>query len=162
MDTTAPIIKQLKTQLLDRFTKSGAHADLFDALHGISWEQAGEIDEHFPYNIWQLAEHIRIAQYDILEFCNNTTYTSPHWPSGYWPKQASPKDSQEWKKTIDSIRADHRAFAELLKQEDLDILKRFDHGAGQSFFNEALLIIDHNAYHVGQIVLIRKLKGWWH
>lgn len=163
METTIETLReQLKLQLLDRFTKNGAHADLFEALHGISWEQAGETDEHFPYNIWQLAEHIRIAQYDIIEFCRNPDYTSPHWPSGYWPRKASPQDSQEWKKTIDTIRTDHQAFADMLRQGGIDLLKRFDHGTGQSLFNEALLILDHNAYHVGQIILIRKLKGWWH
>jgi len=156
------MIKQLKDQLLDRFTKSGAHADLFDALRGLSWEQAGQKQENFPYNIWQLAEHIRITQYDILEFCRNPDYKSPDWPLGYWPKQNSPEDSKEWKQTLDHIQADHQTFANWLRQEDADILKRFDHGSGQSLFNEALLILDHNAYHVGQIILIRKLNGWWH
>jgi len=159
---TEQIIHQLKEQLLDRFTKSGAHVDLFDALSGLSWEQAGQKQAHFPYNIWQLTEHIRITQFDIVEFCRNPEYESPDWPSGYWPQSGSPRDSSEWQETLARIKADHEAFASWLQQEDADILKRFDHGTGQSLFNEALLIIDHNAYHVGQIILIRKLNGWWH
>ncbi|MEH6305981.1 DinB family protein [Olivibacter sp. CPCC 100613] len=155
------LIAQVKGQLLDRFTRSGAHVDLFDAIHGLSWEQAGQKKEHFPYNIWQLTEHIRISQFDILEFCRNPSYKSPDWPSGYWPKQSSPRNSLEWKQTQDKIREDHQAFVALI-QNDLDIFKRFDHGTGQTLFNEALLILDHNAYHVGQILLIRKLNGWWH
>ncbi|QNL50227.1 DinB family protein [Olivibacter sp. SDN3] len=160
--TITHLIKQLKDQLLDRFTSSGAHADLFDALHGLSWEQAGQKQKNFPYNIWQLAEHIRIAQYDIVEFCRNPEYRSPDWPLGYWPKKSSPEGSKEWKQTLDNIKADHELFVDWLKRGDADILKRFEHGTGQSLFNEALLIMDHNAYHVGQIILIRKLNGWWH
>lgn len=163
METTAEnIIRELKRQLLDRFMKSGAHVDLFDAIHGLSWEQAGQKRENFPYNIWQLTEHIRITQYDIVAFCRDPNYKSPDWPLGYWPKQDSPRDSKEWQQCLANIRADHEAFADLLQQEDVEILKRFDHGTGQSLFNEALLILDHNAYHVGQIILIRKLNGWWH
>lgn len=156
------LITQVKEQLLDRFTRSGAHADLFDAIYGLSWEQAGQKNKNFPYNIWQLTEHIRISQFDILEFCRNPDYKSPDWPSGYWPKQPSPIDSREWKRTQENIRHDHQAFVELLQQENVDLFKPFTHGTGQSLFNEALLILDHNAYHVGQILLIRKVNGWWH
>lgn len=159
--STNNIVVQVKEQLLDRFVTSGAHVDLFDAIHGLSWEQAGQKNETFPYNIWQLTEHIRISQFDILEFCRNPSYRSPDWPSGYWPKQSSPKNSLEWKQTQDKIREDHQAFIELIRGS-MEIFKRFDHGTGQSVFNEALLILDHNAYHVGQIVLIRKVNGWWH
>ncbi|WP_134088457.1 DinB family protein [Olivibacter sp. XZL3] len=155
------LISQVKSQLLDRFTNSGAHVDLIDAIHGLSWEQAGQKQENFPYNIWQLTEHIRITQFDILEFCRNPSYVSPNWPSGYWPKHSSPRDSREWKQTQTSIREDHKAFIDLLMRNDVDIFRRFDHGSGQSLFNEALLILDHNAYHVGQILLIRKVNGWW-
>lgn len=158
---TNNLILQVKSQLLDRFTSSAAHVDLFDAIHGLSWEQAGQKQEKFPYNIWQLTEHIRISQFDILEFCRNPSYVSPNWPSGYWPKQSSPRDSHEWKQTLASIQEDHQAFINLLQREDVDIFRRFDHGSGQSLFNEALLILDHNAYHVGQILLIRKVNGWW-
>ena len=152
---------ELRRQLLSRFRRSGAHVNLLEALDGISWEQAGKDHKLLPYNIWQLAEHIRITQYDIIEFCRNPDYGSPEWPKGYWPEKTSPGSKIAWIGTLKQIRKDYEAFADLLSDPYMDLLKRFEHGDGQSFFNEALLIMDHNAYHTGQIILIRKLNGWW-
>lgn len=154
-------IEKLRTQLLGRFKQGGAHADLAAILKKISWEQAGRKNEVLPYNIWQLAEHIRISQYDILEFCRNPLYESPDWPSGYWPKETTPESEEEWLATVTQIKEDNKTFAALIAEPQADLLKAFDHGTGQTIFNEALLIIDHNAYHAGQIVLIAKINGWW-
>lgn len=154
--------KLLRDQLLNRFKKSGAHVDLSDALDGITWQQAGSWAEEFPYTIWQLAEHIRITQYDILEFSRNGKYESPKWPEGYWPDNKTPSNEAVWIKTIAQIKEDQETFAKLITQREEQLLKPFSYGSGQSLFLEALLIIDHTAYHTGQILLIRKLKGLWH
>lgn len=151
----------LRDQLLDRFNTSGAHVDFSEAVEGVTWQQAGSWADEFPYTIWQLAAHIRITQYDILEFSRNSTYESPKWPEGYWPAQTQPADEAEWIKTIAQIKEDQKAFARLITQNEEHLLKPFHYGSGQSLFLEALLIIDHTAYHTGQIILIRKLKGIW-
>ncbi len=148
-------------QLLDRVLKGGAHVDFSSAVAGIDWKQSAEGQETLPYTIWQLAEHIRITQFDIIEFCRDPSYQSPSWPDGYWPEKRAPESPEIWEATVSSVVSDQQLFAELMRERRNELMRRFEHGDGQSFFNEALLIMDHNAYHVGQIVLIRKLKGWW-
>lgn len=154
--------KVLRQQLLERFKKSGAHVDIAEALDGLNWQQVGSKSDGLPYSIWQLAEHIRITQYDILEFSRNPSYQSPEWPEGYWPAQEQPTNEKEWQHTVSQIKRDQDAFIALLTDDQAELLKPFDHGSGQSLFLEALLIIDHNAYHTGQIVLIRKINSLWH
>lgn len=152
----------LRDQLVNRFNESGAHVGLSEALDGITWQQAGSWANEFPYTIWQLAEHIRITQYDILEFSRNSDYESPKWPEGYWPDNKESSNEAEWIKTVAQIKEDQEAFAKLITEGEKQLLEPFHYGSGQSLFLEALLIIDHTAYHTGQIILIRKLKGLWH
>lgn len=151
----------LRDQLLDRFNQSGAHVSLFEALEGLTWQQAGSWENEFPYTIWQLAEHIRITQYDILEFSRNEAYQSPPWPAGYWPEDKQPLNEEKWTQTIIQIKRDQEEFSKFIIQHEVQLLEPFDYGTGQSLFLEALLIIDHTAYHTGQIILIRKLKNLW-
>lgn len=108
--------EQLRLQLLGRFRKSGAHADLGEVLNGVSWKQAGTDHNNLPYNIWQLAEHLRITQYDILEFCRTPDYKSPDWPSGYWPPDNAPENEEVWHNTIAQIKNDNEAFADLKRK----------------------------------------------
>lgn len=153
--------RTLRDQLLDRFNQSGAHVGVFEALDNLTWQQAGSWANEFSYTIWQLAEHIRITQHDILEFSKNDNYQSPPWPVGYWPEGKQPLSEEKWVQTITQIKSDQEEFSRLLIQHEARLLEPFDYGTGQSLFLEALLIIDHTAYHTGQIILIRKLKGLW-
>lgn len=149
----------LIAELIKLLEGGGAHATLAEALKDISAEFRGKKPHGLPYSIWQLAEHIRIAQWDMLEFSKDGNHQSPNWPDDYWPKDAEPKDDAAWDKTIEQINTDRSAFLNLLKSEDL--YKPIPHGTGQNILREALQIADHNAYHTAEIVLLRRLLGIW-
>lgn len=151
------LIKSL-THLLK---KGNAHASLDDALQNISFDLLGEKPGNLPYSIWQLAEHIRIAQWDILEFCRNKKHISPKWPDGYWPSETKPVSEAAWEKCIEQINADRKSFVELLSDPEVDIYKPFDYGDGQTLLKEALVLADHNSYHTGEIIIVRRLLNDW-
>ena len=114
-----------------------------------------------PYTIWQLAEHLRIAQADILDFCVNPNYVELAWPAAYWPDPARVVDEAGWLATLAAIAHDRQQFIDLLNEADTDFFAPLAHGSGQNILREALLIGDHNSYHTGEIVLLRKLLGAW-
>ena len=151
------IVKQLKDLLL----AGNAHVSLNNAFKDVPEKIRGMVPDKLPYSIWQLAEHIRIAQRDILEFSRNPRHISPKWPEGYWPKENAPKDDAAWKNCIVQIKKDREAFIELLEDIEVDLYKPFPHGEGQNLLREALLIADHNSYHVGEIIAIRRMLGDW-
>ncbi len=151
---------ELLNNIIALINKGQAHATLEDALGNIDFSLLGKKPHALPYSIWQLAEHIRIAQWDILEFSRNPEHVSLKWPEEYWPKEANPTDEAAWNDCIKKIKDDRDAFIELLKTSD-DIYKPFEHGKGQSLLREALLIADHNAYHTAEIIVIRRLLGAW-
>jgi len=137
----------------------GAHVGFNEAVKGLTLEQVGQQVYNLPYSIWQLAEHIRIAQWDMLEFSKDGNHQSPEWPEGYWPKEAAPEDLATWEKTLKQIDQDREAFIQLLETSDL--YAEIPHGSGQSILREALQIADHNAYHIAEIVVARRLLGIW-
>jgi len=114
-----------------------------------------------PHTPWQLLEHMRIAQWDILEFSRNPKHVSPDFPAGYWPKTEAPASKAAWDKSIATFRADLKEMKKLVKHPKTDLYARIPHGEGQTILREALLIVDHNAYHLGQLAMIRKLLGAW-
>ncbi|HEK21460.1 MULTISPECIES: DinB family protein [unclassified Mucilaginibacter] len=146
-------------ELIKLLEGGGAHATLEDALNSIPADKLGIKPHGIPYSIWQLAEHIRIAQWDMLEFSKDASHQSPKWPDDYWPKEAAPADEATWNKTLEAIKADRKAFIELLRSGD--IYAAIPHGDGQSILREALQIADHNAYHTSEIILLRRLLGIW-
>ena len=154
---TNEVIKQLKDLLL----AGNAHVSLNNAFKDVAENIRGILPDKLPHSIWQLAEHIRIAQWDILEFSHNPRHVSPKWPEGYWPKEAAPKDEEAWKNCIIRIKKDREAFIALLEDPEVDLYKPFAHGDGQNLLREALLIADHNSYHVGEVIAIRRLLGDW-
>jgi uncharacterized damage-inducible protein DinB len=156
MENMTPIIKELA----DSLQKGNAHATYEEAVNDLPHDLLGKIPDGLPYSLWQLIEHIRITQWDILEFSNNPQHKSPPWPEGYWPKEKAPAHAGDLKKSIDQTLTDRKAFVGLLKEAD-DLHTPFKHGDGQTLFREALLIIDHNAYHTGEIVVLRRLLGAW-
>ena len=114
-----------------------------------------------PHTAWQLLEHMRIAQWDILEFSRSSKHVSPAWPSGYWPKTEKPLNSDAWEKAIVSFKKDLKAIQKLIEDPKTDLYATIPHGTGQNILREALLVADHNAYHLGQLVLLRRLLGVW-
>ncbi|MDB4927457.1 DinB family protein [Mucilaginibacter sp.] len=133
-----------------------AHISLKGALKGLPAEARGATPDKLPYSIWQLVEHIRIAQWDMVQFCLNANHKSPKWPDDYWPKESSPADDEAWENSLKQIDNDLTEFIELVKKED--IYKKLPHGNGQTILREALQIADHNAYHISEIIVIRRLQ----
>jgi uncharacterized damage-inducible protein DinB len=151
----------LRKHLLELLEGKGAHADFDSAVSGFPVAQAGEKPAGAPYTAWQLLEHMRIAQRDILEFSRNPKYVSPKWPEGYWPKTESPPAKADWTQSVRDFRADLKAMMKLVSDPASDLFARIPHGEGQTLLREALLVADHNSYHLGQVVLLRRLLGAW-
>lgn len=154
--------QSLIQQLIDLLTKGNAHVTFEKAIEHVSFSNLGTKPYNLPYSIWMMVEHLRIAQADILDFSINQNYEELNWPDDYWPKNESPKDESEWKNSLQQILKDKEQFIRLLNEPGIDLFKPFGHGSGQNLLREALLIADHNSYHIGQIVLIRKLLNDWH
>jgi hypothetical protein len=138
-----------------------AHADWKAALAGIPTKARGAKPKGAPYSVWELLEHARLSQQDILEFCRNPNYVSPEWPSGYWPKTPAPASATAWDKSIREFFQDLEAMQNMVADPTTDLYAPIPRGDGQTILREALLLADHNAYHLGQIVLIRRLVGAW-
>jgi hypothetical protein len=153
--------KELVKTLEQFLTGGHAHVTFADAVKELPAALRGKVPEGVPYSIWQLVEHIRITQWDILEFSRNPTYVSPAWPEGYWPEERAPADEATWKKSLATIKSDLHAFIALLKVPDVDLYLPFAHGDGQHLLREAMLIVDHTSYHTGEIILVRRLLGAW-
>ena len=153
--------KELVRNLVELIEKGHAHASLDDALKEVPFSLLGAKPANLPYSIWQLAEHIRIAQWDILEFSRNAKHVSPKWPDGYWPKEEAPESEAAWQKCIITIQTDRNAFIELIKKAGDALDEVFEYGDGQSLLKEALVLADHNSYHTGQIIIIRRLLDAW-
>ncbi len=153
--------KIIVDNLADLLEAGNAHATLDEALKDIPFSLLCETPQGVPYSIWQLAEHIRIAQWDILEFSKDPGHVSPKWPDAYWPKETKPASEGVWKKCVEAIKADREEFIFLIKNAGDDLYKPFKHGDGQSLLKEALVLADHNSYHTGEIIVIRRLLHTW-
>ncbi|PJJ61032.1 DinB family protein [Hymenobacter chitinivorans] len=151
----------LVTELRHLLEKGFAHGALEDACAGIPADKLNQRLPQVPYTIWELVEHIRIAQYDILDFSRNPAYETLDWPAAYWPDPAQPADEAAFQRTVQQISHDREEFLQLLQDPALDLLAPFPHGTGQSLLREAMLIADHNSYHLGQLILLRRLLGIW-
>lgn len=148
-------------ELISLIDKGNAHASFEDAVKEIPLELLTKAPDGLPYSIWQLVEHIRITQWDIVEFCSSPDHKSPKWPDEYWPKAVEAVTKEDWENSLAEIKKDRERFFDLLKDQEIDLYAPFDYGDGQSIFREALLIADHNAYHVGEIIVIRRLLHNW-
>lgn len=151
----------VRKQLISLLTGSNAHQSFDDAINDLPAELRGVKPDKLPYSIWQLVDHIRIAQWDILDFSRNADHQSPLWPTGYWKKAEAPETEEDWKQAVHQIQQDCAAFVALLNDSQRDLYIPFVHGNGQNLLREALLIADHTAYHVGEIIIIRRLLGAW-
>jgi len=147
----------LRQHLVNLLTKAEAHVDLESSLKDFPRDLRGRKPEGSPHTPWQLLEHIRIAQWDILEFSKNAKHKSPKWPDDYWPRTDAPPDDKAWDKSVKQVLADLKAMTELVSDPRHDLFAEIPHGDGQTLLREALLTADHNAYHLGQLVLLRRI-----
>jgi hypothetical protein len=154
-------MKNLRDHLLELFEVEHAHP-LFDrAVGDLPAPLRGRRPDNFPHSVWELVEHIRLAQWDILEYVLDPKHVSPDWPSGYWPRSAAPPDDAAWEASIAAVRADHARFVEVIKDESNDLLAPVSFANNATFLRQILMNADHNAYHIGQIVTVRRLLGAW-
>lgn len=151
----------LRQHLLDLLRGRNAHADFDTVVADFPSRLRGVRPPGAPYTAWQLLEHMRIAQWDILEFSRDPKHKSPSWPEGYWPKTEVPPSAASWNNSLRSFRADLKAMAKLVGDKATNLYAQIPHGTGQTILREALLVADHNSYHLGQIVLLRRLLGTW-
>lgn len=151
----------LRQHLLKLLEGKQAHADFESAFATLPAEMRGKKPAGAPHSPWQLLEHLRIAQGDILEFSRNPGHQSPPWPEGYWPKEDAPPEEGAWERSLDGFRSDLEDFRKLVEDPATDLYAPIPGGTGQTVLREAMLIADHNAYHVGQMVLIRRLLEAW-
>jgi DinB superfamily len=153
--------KALRRQLAEVLTWGDAHADWKKALADLPVEKRGVRPEGLPHSPWELLEHARITQWDILDFCTNPEYEAREWPAGYWPKTPAPPDESAWEKSIRAFELDTQAAAKLIENPGTNLFAKIPHGTGQTILREAVLLADHGAYHLGQLVLVRRLLGAW-
>jgi hypothetical protein len=153
--------KSLRQQLVKLLSESEAHADFDAAVKDMPAALQGKRPKGAAHSPWEFLEHLRIAQWDILEFARNSKHKSPDFPGGYWPASPEPPDEKAWDKSIAKFRTDRQALCDFIGDESTDLFAKIPHGDGQTILRQALLAADHNAYHVGELILLRRILGAW-
>jgi hypothetical protein len=163
-NTASDLHEPLRKQLNELLQGGQAHATFEDAVKDFPAELRGKVPENLPYSAWQLVEHLRIAQRDILDFSAPPTggYHPLEWPEAYWPKSPEPTSAHAWDHAIAAIHKDREHFESMILKPEADLFKPFRWGNGQNLLREALLIADHAAYHIGELIVLRRLLGIWH
>lgn len=156
-----PQDQPLRDHLLELLRGGHAHLRLDKALADLPPELRGAKAAGLPHTIWQLLEHLRLAQWDILEFSRDPKHVSPDWPAGYWPKTGAPADNAAWEESLESFHRDLQAMQDLVADPKTDLVAKLPWGDGQTVLREAMMLADHNAYHLGQIVSVRQALGAW-
>jgi hypothetical protein len=153
--------KLLREHLVNLLSGRGAHVDWKASFSGVSPDLRGVRPSELPYSLWELLEHMRIAQWDILEFSRDAKHVSPDWPAGHWPSTPAPPNAKAWEKSLQSFTRDLEAMKKLVASPKTDLFAKIPHGTGQTILREALLVADHNAYHLGQVLTVRRILGNW-
>jgi len=153
--------QSLREHLLYLLRGGGAHLNFDSAIADLPAKLRGAKPAGAPHTPWRLLEHMRIAQWDILEFSRNPKHVSPEFPDGYWPAGDAPPDAQAWDRSVAAFRADLQAMQNLVSDPATNLFEPIPHGDGQTILREALLVADHNAYHLGQLVVVRRALGAW-
>jgi hypothetical protein len=151
----------LRRHLVELLSGGQAHVDWKPAVSGVPYKLQGVRPEGMPHSPWELLEHLRIAQWDILEFSRNSKHVSPEWPTGYWPKSAEPPNTKAWTDSVKRFARDLASMKKMVANARTNLFARIPHGSGQTILREVLLVADHNAYHLGQLVLVRRNLGAW-
>jgi len=152
---------QLRDYLARLLAWEDAHVSYDTAVKSLEPRLRGTQPPGLPYSPWQLVEHLRMAQHDILDFCRNPGYQEMKWPEDYWPAAAEPPSSAAWTASLQEFREDREALRALALNPAIGLETRIPHGTGQTYLRELLLAVDHSAYHVGQLVVVRRLLGSW-
>ena len=153
--------QSLRKHLLELLAGGSAHAKFEDVIKGFPPKLRGVKPPKFPHTAWMLLEHLRLAQWDILEFSRNPKHVSPPWPSGYWPKTEAPPSAAAWNTSVKKFARDLKAMQALVANRKTDLFARIPWGDGQTILREAMLVADHNAYHLGQLLDVRRMLGAW-
>ncbi len=161
MAHTKPHDDIIKQQLTELINKGNAHASFEEVTAGVLFEDLGQKPGGLPYSIWKLVEHIRITQWDILQFSKDPKHVSPKWPDEYWPAEDAPGREKDWEICLSQVKKNRDEFIKLISKADADLYTPFEHGDGQNLFSEALLIADHTSYHLGQVIVLRRLLTNW-
>jgi hypothetical protein len=151
----------LRKHLIELLRGRQAHSDFDEAIEGLPEGLRAARANDLPFTPWRLLEHLRIAQWDILEFSRDAKHKSPKWPEGYWPEGDAPPNPAAWDASVAAFRRDLAEMEKLVKDPSHDLFAPIPHGDGQTLLREALLVADHNAYHLGQLILLRRLLGAW-
>jgi hypothetical protein len=149
--------QSLREHLLYLLRGGGAHVDFESVVADFPSGKVHQRVENLPYTAWQVLEHMRIAQWDILEFSRSAAHVSPKWPEGYWPSGESKPDAEAWGESVERFRADLKAMEDLIANPETDLFAPIPHGDGQTTLREALLVADHNAYHLGVLVTMKRI-----
>ncbi len=152
---------EIRSQLARALGWDDAHAGFDRAVDGIAPEFRGRAPAGLPYSPWQLLEHLRLTQEDILDFCRNPDYRERRWPNDYWPASAEPPDAEAWDRSVAAVRRDREALGRLAEAPTVDLTAPLPHGSGQTLLRELLLVLDHTAYHLGELVVVRRTLGIW-
>lgn len=158
---TPDTLASLREHLLFLLQGGDAHLGLDAAIANLPVGLRGAKLSGVPHTPWRLLEHMRLAQWDILEFSRDPQHVSPAFPEGYWPSEDEPADADAWDRSVAQFRADLQAMCDLVADPATDLFAKIAHGTGQTVLREALLVADHNAYHLGQIVMLRRALGDW-
>ena len=153
--------ESLRAHILAQLKGGEAHVEFDRAVAGLPPDQRGIKPPGQPHTPWCLVEHMRIAQHDILEFSKDARHKSPKWPDEYWPPDDAPPDNTAWERSIKQFKADRVELESLVKDPANDLLAALPHGKGQTLLREALLVVDHTSYHIGQLIIVRRLIGAW-
>jgi hypothetical protein len=153
--------KSLRKHLGKLLEGGQAHVTFEDAVKDLPVNLRGKRPKGAEHSPWEILEHLRIAQHDILEFSRDPKHVSPKWPDEYWPESQTPPDDKAWAKSVRAFHADVKAMHKLVAAKSTDLYAPIGHGDGQTVLREVLLMADHNAYHIGQLVLVRRLLGAW-
>jgi hypothetical protein len=156
-----PSDKILRQHLIKLLEGSEAHVNFEAAIKDLPVSLRGRRPEGASHSPWEVVEHMRLALWDILEFSRNPKHKSPEWPGGYWPRTRAPRNKQAWEQSVQAFRDDLKEMSDLVANESTDLFAKIPHGDGQTILREALLAADHNAYHLGELVVVRRLLGAW-
>jgi hypothetical protein len=151
----------MRTELAKTLDWGHAHVDFDKAVDGLPPRLRGRRVKRLPHSAWEILEHLRLAQHDILDFCRNANYVELKWPDDYWPPTPAPPTGKAWDQSVAAFRRDRNALKKLAANPKIRLTKRIPHGSGQTYLREVLLVLDHNAYHVAELVVLRRLLGAW-
>jgi hypothetical protein len=151
----------VQKQLLFLLDGGGAHMSIDEVVADFPLDQINTRPVNVPYTFWHLLEHLRITQWDILEFVRNPAHVSPEWPEGCWPPVDAQADAAQWQQTLGSFRTDLHALRQMVEDASTDLYRDLPHAAGYNILREVLLVADHNAYHIGELAVLRQVMGLW-